>query len=291
MRTRSLLVLLPATLAVLTSCASEPGSPVIDGDDQEQSAGDGDATTSEPSGSWVLTDADPPIEVPDGARVTMQVRDDGERWQVGGTSACNEYFGHVVVDGERWRSEGYGQTDMACEDPRMSAEQAYLDALQRIERWTRPAGDELVLQGGEVELRYAALPAAPISELTQTRWVLDGLLDEPAQDAAVRPPAPAADEATLYLDEDGSVEVATGCRTFSGEWTEVGDEVLFPTFGEREDSPNVGAEGTPTCDEDVVEQERHVLSVVGDGFRAEIEGELLTLISRDGLGLTFRAAG
>lgn len=75
----------------------------------------------------------------------------------------------------------------------------------------------------------------------------------------------------------------------SGEWVETGDEVLLTTFGVRGDSPNVASDGTTTCDEAVIEQDQ-VLSVLGDGFRAEVDGQHLTLTSRDGLGLTYRAA-
>lgn len=250
---------------------------------------EGDGATTDPAGSWVLVGSDPTIEVPAGARVTMQVEASDDGWQVGGTSACNSYGGTVVIDRETWRAEEFGATAMGCDEPRMTAEQAYLEAMARVDTWARPSVDELVLRGPEVELRYEALPPVPTADLVGTTWVLDGLVSGPGPDATVSSTVSSADEATLRLDADGTMAASTGCRTFSGEWIETGDEILLTTFGQREDSPHVSADGIPTCDEAVVGQEDHVLSVLGDGFRAEIDGERLTLVSRDGLGLTYRA--
>jgi heat shock protein HslJ len=276
-------VLLAVSLAACGG-AAEPGSPTDEADAAN-------ASTAGPAGSWVLVDASPPIDVPEGARVTLQVTEDGDAWQAGGTSACNSYGGTVRTDGNGWLGQGYGQTGMACDEPRMAAEQAYLDALMAVDAWARPSDDELMLTGRDVELRFASLPPVPTEALTGTTWVLEGLRTGTDPDSAVATTAPNAAEATLVLTSDGTLTASTGCRTFDGEWVETGDELLFTTFGETADSPNIAADGTTTCDTAVVAQEDHVLSVLGDGFRAEIDGTQLTLHSRDGLGLTYRAAG
>jgi heat shock protein HslJ len=248
-----------------------------------------DASTG-PAGAWLLVAADPPIEVPADARVTLEVVADGDVWQVGGTSACNSYFGTVRTDGSAWTGDGYGQTEMACDEPRMATERTYLDALTTVEVWTRPTADELVLSGPDAELRFAALPAVPIAALTGTTWLLEGLIVGTGPDGAVSSTVSEADEATLRLDPDGVLAASTGCRTFDGEWVERGDEVLLTTFGETDDSPNVAADGPTTCGEAVIAQEDHVLSVLGDRFRAEVDGQRLTLSSREGLGLSYVAA-
>lgn len=267
---------------VLTACAGAAG-PIGTLDDGGRAAS--------PAGSWVLADAQPAIGVPTDARITLTIEPDGTAWQVGGTSACNSYGGTVVTDGDRWRGEGYGMTEMACEEPRMAAEQAYLDALLAVDTWARPSADELVLTGPGVDLRFAALAPAPTADLAATTWLLDALIFGTGPDATVSSTVADAEEATLHLDADGTMTASTGCRTFRGEWIETGDEVLLTTFGQRDDSPNVAADGTTTCPAAVVAQEDHVLSVLGDGFRAEVQGDQLTLVSRDGLGLTYRATG
>lgn len=280
MPTRTLLITVAALLLTACAGATDPAGPVIEADGEE----------ADPAGSWVLVDAQPAIDVPPDARVTLKVDTDGDAWQVGGTAACNSYGGTVVTDGRAWRAEGYGQTEMACEEPRMTVERAYLDALTAVDAWDRPSADELVLSGPEVELRFAALPPVPTAELTAATWVLDGLIAGTAADASVSSTVGGADDATLRLDPDGTMSASTGCRSFVGEWIENGDEVLLTSLGQRDDSPNVAADGTTTCDDAVVAQEDHVLSVLGDGFRAEVDGQRLTLISRDGLGLSYLAA-
>lgn len=273
-------LLAAATALSLAACGGDTGpvAPVVDGD----------GSGSDPAGAWELVDAEPAIDVPSDARVTMTVERDGESWQVGGTAACNSYHGTVTTDGGSWQGAGYGATEMGCNEPRMLAEQAYLGALTAADSWTRPATDELVLTGTDVTLRFAELPEVATAELTATTWVLDGLVSGSGPNASVSSPVAGADEATLRLEPGGSVAASTGCRTFSGDWHEQGDEVLLGTFGVRDDSRNVAPDGTPTCDESVVDQEHHVLSVLGDGFRAEIDGQRLTLTSRDGLGLSYR---
>jgi heat shock protein HslJ len=279
MPTRALLTVVAAVLLVACGGLAGPTAPVVEGD----------GAGTDPAGSWVLVDARPTMDVPAGARVTLQVVAEGDAWQVGGTAACNSYFGTVVTDGARWRGEGYGATEMACEEPRMAAERAYLHSLAQVDHWMRPSVDELVLSGQEVTLRFASLPPVPTAELTGTTWVLEGLVTGVGTDATISSTVADADVATLRLDSAGTVEVSTGCRTFTGEWVEAGDAILLTTFGVRGDSPNIATDGTTTCDEAVVAQEHHVLSVLGDGFRAEIDGEHLTLASRDELGLTYRA--
>jgi heat shock protein HslJ len=281
----------PAALALvvlaLGACGGPagPGGATEDREAASAASGDGD-----PAGAWVLVDSDPPIAVPADARVTLEVEPDGNGWQAGGTAACNAYGGTVRIDGAGWEATGYGQTGMACDEPRMATERAYLDALATIDTWERPTADELLLRGSTVELRFVALPPVPLATLTDTTWVLDMLLTGVSPDGTVSSTAPGAEAATLRLSADGTLAASTGCRTFDGEWSESGDEVLFTTFGQTHDSPNVADDGTTTCDAAVAAQEDHVLAVLGDGFRAEVDGPRLTLAGRDGLGLGYLAS-
>lgn len=188
MSTRPLTIIAAALLLVACGDATDVRGPVIEGD----------GASTDPAGAWVLHDATPTIDVPGDARVTLEVTaDDDDAWQVGGTSACNSYGGQVVTDDSAWRGGGYDQTDMGCDEPRMSTERDYLAALTRVDAWARPSPDELVLTGSGVELRFAALPPAPTAELTATSWVLDGLVTATGPDARLSSPAGDAEEATL----------------------------------------------------------------------------------------------
>ena len=95
----------------------------------------------------------------------------------------------------------------------------------------------------------------------------------------------------MLVDAQPMIEVPADARVTlevlaDGDAWQVGGTAACNSYG-----GTVVTDGITTCAEVVIAQENHVLSVLGDGFRAEVDGRRLTLISRDGLGLTYRAAG
>ena len=154
----------------------------------------------------------------------------------------------------------------------MTAEGAYTAALAAVES-IGGDGDELVLSGPNVELRFSALAPPPTAEVVDTVWVLETLF---VGDVAS---SPVGELATLELRSDGTFNGSTGCRSFSGEWLEQGEQIVAPTFGME------GAE----CPADLSQQDGHVVSVIGDGFVPSVVGDLLTLTDPGGVGLVYRA--
>ena len=224
-------------------------------------------------GTWQLVsgrDTNGPLPMVKGYRVTLQIEDG----QVGGTSACNSYGGPVEIEGEAFHVDGLGGTDMACREDVMESESSYLEALQKVDRITR-SGDLLVLEGPSTELRYELQPPVPTAGLVETRWELESLIYGEG-DSGI---ASSAEDAYLILHEDGSIEGTTGCRDLYGDWASNGDEVTFTTFG---------AEGS--CPKALREQDGHVVGSLGDGFRAEIEANRLTVTGRFQSGLEYIAA-
>jgi len=221
-------------------------------------------------GDWVLTGGsidgvDAPVL--DDHRITLTIT--GSR--IGGTAACNSYGGELAMGADGLRLENLAQTEMACEEPAMAAEAAYLGALARVREILRD-GEELVARGDGVDLHFAAVPPPPTSELVDTVWVLDTVL---VGDVAS---APVGEPATLELHEDGTFTGSTGCRAFSGEWTEQGDQIQAPSWGMKE----------TVCPAQLSAQDDHVVSVIGDGFIPTIDGDLLTLMDPGGIGLVYR---
>ena len=222
-------------------------------------------------GDWVLTGGsingrDAPVL--EDHRITLTIS--GSR--IAGTAACNSYGGEITMGGDGLHLENLAQTEMACEDPAMAAEAVYLGSMTRVRQITRD-GEELVARGDGVDLRFAALPAPPTSDLVETRWVLDTLVDGDVASA------PMGEPATLELHEDGTFSGSTGCRTFSGNWMEQGDQIQAPSWGMNE----------TTCPPELSDQDDHVVSVIGDGFIPTIDGELLTLMDPQGIGLVYRS--
>lgn len=240
--------------------------------------GAGQVVPSEPApsggevvGDWVLSGGSiDGVEAPilEDHRITLSIT--GSR--VGGTAACNHYGGGITMAGDGLHLQNLEQTAMACEEPAMAAEAAYLGALARVRELARD-GDQLVARGDGVELRFAAVPPPPTAELVGTTWVLDSVL---VGDVAA---SPMGEAATLKLSDDGTFTGSTGCRRFSGEWDEQGDQIVAPSWGLDE----------TTCSAELSAQDDHVVSVIGDGFIPTIDGELLTLMDPGGVGLVYRA--
>ncbi len=196
---------------------------------------------------------------------------DGEA--VGGTAACNGYFGtHTAAEGSITFS-GLGSTAMACSPTEiMDLEAAYLDGLSRVSTFTLEEG--LALSGEGVDLTFDRLPPVPTADLTDTVWVLEGLIQGDAVSSVT------GERATLELFTDGSLLGSTGCRTLSGHYVVQGAGVQFTDFSASGD-----------CEADLQAQDGHVVTVLGDGFRVEIGDRTLTIASAGNHGLVYRAEG
>lgn len=215
-------------------------------------------------GDWVLTGG---VALVDGFPITMSIEGD----QISGRAACNSYFGKVTTDGSRLTIGELGATEMGCEPAVMDAEAAFLAALLEVTTFDRN-GDRLTLSGSGIELSLEPVVPVPTASLIGTTWVLDTLIEGATVSTA------AGDPAILLLAEDGTLSASTGCRTLVGTWLERGGVVIVPTLS---------AEGE--CPADLWEQDSQVVSVVGDEFRAAVDGDRLTLTSMGGDGLGYLA--
>src|SRR5688572_152033 len=147
--------------AMLTACITH-GGPT------------GPLVAVDASGSWVLRSGSGPngqIRLVDDHRVTLTIHGD----EVGGTSACNQYFGSIAFSGNAIRITGVGSTEMACEPDVMETEAAFIAALMAVTRWGRD-GDVLQLTGDGADLTFELLPPVPDQEIVGTSWVLESLI-------------------------------------------------------------------------------------------------------------------
>jgi heat shock protein HslJ len=260
MRKLTLLLTVPAVLALLMAGCGEAGT------------GAGEPTVP-PDGVWVLvegTGPDGPIALVDGHVPTLTI--DGEEW--GGT-VCNHYFTTARLDGQRVTIEGVGATEMAClAEGAMESESAYHAALSRVERHGR-GGDQLVLEGPEVELVYDPVRPETNAALEGTVWRLDAIVAGPGPDGAV---SSVLDEPSLELD-GGRLGGETGCNGFGGSY-ELQDDRLVVEELER---TLIG------CDEAHRRQEDDVIAVLEAGPTVRVDGATLDLTAPDGRGLRYRA--
>lgn len=259
---------------VLAACGQppgggEPGEPASASPSSTDAGADPDAADVE--GSWVLTAGSVDgigLEQVANHRITLII----EGTEMGGIAACNHYSVRATMAPDGLRMEGLGSTDMGCRDDVMALEAVYLDALVRVRQLERN-DDELVARGEGVQLQFSALDPPPTAQLIDTGWLLDGVV---SGDAVA---APMGEPAWLELRSDGTFAGATGCRSFRGQWMERGDLIITPTWGMDETE----------CPLDLQAQDRHVTTVIGDGFQPMVDGDRLTLMDLDGTGLVYRA--
>lgn len=192
---------------------------------------------------------------------------------VGGTASCNSYGGTFELSGSEITFGDLAMTEMACfPEETMRAEGMYADAITRVDRVSLDG--DLTLAGDGVELVFEALEPVPDAELTNTVWVLDGLIRGDAVSTPVLDT-----RATVEFFTDGSMLGDTGCRPFSGQYTISGAQVIVT---------EMAADGHE-CGPDLADQDSHILTTIGDGFRVKIEGDRLTTWSPGDVGLTFIA--
>ncbi len=246
---------------VLAGCGGSTSTPQTD-------PGDGD-----PQGDWHLVEGTvngQEVPILEDHRITLTL--EGSR--VSGTAACNGYGGTLRVDGGRLHIEDLAQTAMACVDEAaMTAEAIYMSGLATVESIGLD-GEELLVQGPGVELRFVELAPPPTADLVDTVWRLETLVMGEVAGSTVGEPA------TLEIRSDGTIHGSTGCRTFDGTWVEQGDEIITPKLVTTDEA----------CPPELQEADSHVLAVIGDGFRATVDGDQLTLTDAGGAGLVYRAA-
>jgi len=106
----------------------------------------------DPNGEWQLIEGSvdgQTLTLPPDVPVTLVVEGSG----VSGRSGCNQYFGEFTLVNGRVTLGGLGGTEMACEEPIMALEAAYLGGLAKVDS-ARMDGETLVLTGPAVELRF-----------------------------------------------------------------------------------------------------------------------------------------
>lgn len=255
--------------ALLVACG-ESDTPDRGGDSPPPPSGpDVDA-----KGLWTLESGHSPsgeIEVPDGTRITMEVLDD----EIRGSAGCNSYGIGITIEGDTFASGGPAlTTEIACPPEIARVEERFIEAIDESDTIAR-SRRTLTLTGPDTELVFRLVPPIDPKPLTGTTWVLDTLVDGDLASSTLA----SADAARLVLNDDGTLEGTTGCRSFTGGWEVSGDVVSVTSMVFEGDCRTAA------------EQDSHVVSVLGGGFRAERDADRLTLTAEkeDDLGLVYRA--
>lgn len=247
------LVLLLAGALALAGCGT--GSAPSDGADI--------------TGEWQLasgTTLGAELLLPPGTTATLAL----SGGEANGVAFCNRFSASYELDGSSFEISDIGSTEIGCEPAVMAAESTYLAALDVVDTAVLD-GDDLLLTGPGVELRFGPVPVGPDSPLEGTRWVLDTLVDGGTASSVLG-------EAQLELAADGTMTASTGCRSIGGTWRSEGDLLVLDAAYDSFRCP-------PPADR----QDEHVLGVFAARPIAAIDGDRLTLTADDGRGLSYRA--
>jgi heat shock protein HslJ len=191
--------------------------------------------------------------VPEEARVTIRF-EDGE---AGGVAACNHYGATYETTGDGGISFELGaMTEMACEEPIMALESAFVAALGDVTGHV-VTDDALVLTGGEVELSFEAEQPLP---LMGTQWRLDGIAEGETFMSTIA-------EASAVFADDGTVTGNASCNRYDG------------TYQVEEGSIRIAEVGTTkmACEDDVMAQEAVFLDALANARTWSIQGSTLSL--------------
>ncbi len=225
--------------------------------------------------TWVLSGASIDALVgraPGNARADLTF----EGGRAGGRAACNTYSGSYKVGGDALSFEDFAMTEMACEEPLMALETAYLSALAKVTGYS-VSGGVLTLTGGAADLTFDKEVPPKALPLTGTTWRLEAIASGDAVSSTI-----AGTDATLTLADDGTASGNATCNTFSGSYEVNGGDLMFgPLDTTKMACTEIGAST----------QEQQVLAALAATRRFAIEGDQLTLSAESGAMLvTYRGA-
>lgn len=213
---------------------------------------------AELDGTWTLESgmgSGDPIAPIAGSPITLTV----EGSDIGGTAACNQYGGTLERTGDEVVIGALSMTEMACDEPIMALESAYLGALAAVNHVAR-VGDRLMLTGPDVQLDFTLVPPVADAPLSGTAWSLDSIVNGDAV-------ASVMGDGSIAFEEDGTVSGSTGCRGFGGRYELTGSTL------------HVGRLVTDdrACTDELADQDAEVLEVLQSAPTVSIEGLRLSL--------------
>lgn len=213
--------------------------------------------------TWRLTELPGKTLPTDHARHAVTVRFHAGRTH--GFSGCNQFMGSYTLEGETLVLGTLGGTMMACPEPAMSVEEAFLRSFSGA-LGVAGAGDALILTpvGGGAPLRFER--EAPLS-LEGRQWEVTGYNN--GRQAVVSPQT--GTRLTLMF-QDGQVSGSSGCNRFHGSFTAAENRLtIHPLATTRK-----------ACDEAVMVQEQAFLAALESATTWDIVRGMLDVHRADG---------
>ncbi len=221
---------------------------------------------------WYLNAQGEQTAVLPGTEITLAFMDG----RVAGNSGCNQYGGGAEINGNQIKLGGMMSTMMACEEPIMQQEQAYLAALGNVASF-EISGETLTLADaqGNVVLSFSTLQPA---SLEGTQWNLT--MYNNGKQALVS--LLNGTTITANFGQDGNLSGSAGCNNYTAGYEVNGEQMsIGPAATTRKFCGEAG----------VMEQEAAYLMALEKVTRFQIEGEQLTLFDAEGTRYATYTAG
>ncbi len=225
-----------------------------------------------PTGTWQLTKLRG--ATPNVAGITATFTAAGK---ISGFSGCNSYGGTYTTSGSKITiSDRLAMTQMACPEPTMRTEGAYIDALTSARRYSVESGT-LTLKGRLG--RTLASFAAQSSSLAGTSWTVTGYNNGKQAVVSVL----AGTKLTAVFAKDGHVSGSAGCNDYSGTVKTTAPKI---TIG-----PVTSTKKFCSTPEGVMSQESAYLVALESASAYQLQGTKLELRTASGaLAVTLQRA-
>jgi heat shock protein HslJ len=200
-----------------------------------------------------------------GTGISAQFTADGK---VSGSAGCNQYLGKYTVSGSNITFDSsIASTMMACPQPVMGQESAYLKALGAAKIYA-VTGDQLALTDAN-NVRLATYNAQT-QDLTGTNWEVIGYNNGKQAVVSVM----GGTSMTASFGKDGNLTGSAGCNHYNGPYKVTGNQITI--------SPPVSTAMFCNDPAGVMDQERQYLAALGTAATYQIEGTALELRTKDG---------
>lgn len=197
--------------------------------------------------------------------VTMELADDD---QLFGSGGCNRYTGTWDTgDDDALTLTPGPMTMMACDQPIMDQEQAFIAALTGTASYERDGGELTLRDAGETDL--ATLSELEPADLVDTPWQVTAYNN--GQQAVVNVLADSS--LTAVFGDDDTINGSGGCNTFNTTY-ETGDD---DTITIQQAMTTLIA-----CDQPIMDQETAFLQALEQSASYELGARILTLHAADG---------
>ena len=252
----------------------------------------GDADTTVTSGTpddlddrsfWSvsITEDGAPRDLVAGTRIQLTFR----ATELGASAGCNSIGGPFTIDGTTLVAESFGMTEMGC-DPERHAQDDFVAGFLSSRPTITLDGDRLVLTSDSVTIEFLDREVAdPDRSVTGTRWTITGFIQGHVAMA-------------MAVPEDGWIEIVDstmrgddGCGGFTAavEYSDGSTGGPVGGDGEIQFGPRDPAAPTADCPSQAYTDAFNEFFATGDAT-IELRGPNMTLLNRDGNGVTFRAA-